>query len=191
MWKAQRESKYVFLSRPRRFGKSLLPTTFASFFRGEKELFSGLKVMKLEKYWVAYPVIHLDLSIAKGAEDPDDLRDTLLYLLEDYTTIYGTNPAEKTPGKVLRGIIKRAYQKDKQQVVVIYPKRCDVVGRLPRKEGLPTLMRRAMCLNAAGRVPRRSGICASMQRDECLDAVGWGACSCGISASMSEWHSLR
>ena len=119
MWKAQCESKYVFLSRPRRFGKSLLSTTFASFFRGEKELFSGLKVMELEKDWVAYPVIHLDLSTTKGAKNPDDLRDTLLYLLEDYTAIYGTNPTEKTPGKVLHGIIKRAFQKDQQQIVVI------------------------------------------------------------------------
>lgn len=119
MWKAQYESKYVFLSRPRRFGKSLLSTTFASFFRGEKELFSGLKVMEMEKDWVEYPVIHLDLSTTKGAEAPDVLRETLLFLLEDYTNIYGTNPAETTPGKVLHGIIKRAYQKEKQQVVVI------------------------------------------------------------------------
>ncbi len=119
MWQAQHKKKYIFLSRPRRFGKSLLSTTFASFFRGEKELFSGLKVMELEKDWVTYPVIHLDLSTTKGAKTPDDLRDALLYLLEDYTAKYGTNPAEKTPGKVLNGIIKRAYQKDQQQVVVI------------------------------------------------------------------------
>ena len=119
MWQAQHKKKYIFLSRPRRFGKSLLSTTFASFFRGEKELFSGLKVMVLEKDWVTYPVIHLDLSTTKGTKTLDDLRDALLYLLEDYTAKYGTSPTEKTPGKVLNGIIKRAYQKDQQQVVVI------------------------------------------------------------------------
>ena len=67
MWQAQELSKYIFLSRPRRFGKSLLSTTFASFFRGEKELFEGLKVMQLEKEWETYPVIQLDLSTTKYA----------------------------------------------------------------------------------------------------------------------------
>ncbi|MBP5612781.1 MAG: AAA family ATPase, partial [Bacteroidales bacterium] len=59
------KTKYVFLSRPRRFGKSLLTTTLDSYFKGEKELFQGLKIMKLEKEWKQYPVLHFDLSGAR------------------------------------------------------------------------------------------------------------------------------
>ena len=79
MWKAQQLSKYIFLNRPRRFGKSLLSTTFASFFRAEKELFAGLKVMELEKDWIEYPVIQLDLSVAKGKDTADELRRYRLF----------------------------------------------------------------------------------------------------------------
>ncbi|MBQ9164115.1 MAG: AAA family ATPase, partial [Bacteroidaceae bacterium] len=57
MWQMQRLSKYIFLSRPRRFGKSLLTTTLCSFFEGRKDLFKGLKVMELEREWQSYPVI--------------------------------------------------------------------------------------------------------------------------------------
>ena len=56
MWRMQQMSKYVFLSRPRRFGKSLLTTTLCSFFEGRRDLFEGLKVMELEKECTAYPV---------------------------------------------------------------------------------------------------------------------------------------
>ena len=119
MWRAQQLSKYIFLSRPRRFGKSLLSTTFASFFRGERALFEGLKVMSLEREWVEYPVIRLDLSEAKGKASFEELRDTLCLLLKDYTEIYGKDDDEKTPGNILRGIIRRAYRKTGKQVVVI------------------------------------------------------------------------
>ena len=119
MWRAQRLSKYIFLSRPRRFGKSLLTTTFASFFRAERELFEGLKVMELEKEWVKYPVIHLDLSKAKGMVTPEDLRTELMWLIADYAKRYGVDTSEKYPGTVLNDIVKRAYEQDGQQVVVI------------------------------------------------------------------------
>ena len=61
MWQMQRLSKFIFLSRPRRFGKSLLSTTLCSFFEGRKELFEGLKVMGLEQEWKSYerqPILH-------------------------------------------------------------------------------------------------------------------------------------
>lgn len=119
MWKAQQLSKYIFLNRPRRFGKSLLSTTFASFFRAEKELFAGLKVMELEKDWIEYPVIQLDLSVAKGKDTADELRRRLLLSLRDYTEIYGKGEAEHSPGEVLEGVIKRAYQQSGKPVVVI------------------------------------------------------------------------
>ena len=118
MWKAQKLSKYIFLSRPRRFGKSLLSTTFASFFRAEKELFKGLKVMELEKEWVEYPVIQLDLSQAKEERSADTLRDSLSFILDSYVEQYNI-PESLPPGKKLASIIKRAYEKHQQQVVII------------------------------------------------------------------------
>lgn len=70
VWEMVNFAKYIFLSRPRRFGKSLLSSTLESYFKGEKDLFKGLKIMSLEKEWVHYPVLHFDLSTAKhlGAE---------------------------------------------------------------------------------------------------------------------------
>ena len=61
-------TKYVFLSRPRRFGKSLLTSTLHSYFSGQKELFQGLAIEKLEKEWTEYPVLHFDMSTAKHAD---------------------------------------------------------------------------------------------------------------------------
>jgi len=111
------QTKYVFLSRPRRFGKSLLATTLESYFRGERELFEGLKIMQLEKVWEKYPVIHLDLSKAKGKDSALELQRHLNLLLADVG--YGDNPLEKTPGEKLNGLIRRAYEKTGRQVAVI------------------------------------------------------------------------
>ena len=58
-------SSYIFLSRPRRFGKSLLTSTLRSYFEGRKELFEGLAIKKLEKEWTSYPVLHFDMSLGK------------------------------------------------------------------------------------------------------------------------------
>ena len=65
MYKLLSEGKYYFLSRPRRFGKSLLISTLEAYFLGKKELFEGLAVAELEKDWVEYPVLHLDLNTEK------------------------------------------------------------------------------------------------------------------------------
>ena len=62
---AHSDSNYIFLSRPRRFGKSLLVSTLEAYFQGKKELFEGLAVEKLEKDWIKYPILHLDLNIEK------------------------------------------------------------------------------------------------------------------------------
>ena len=118
MWQAQHLSTYVFLSRPRRFGKSLLSTTFASFFRGEKELFEGLKVMELEKEWETYPVIHLDLSTAKGEKTAKALRASLSFILDPYVEKYDVSQ-RLSPGKKLSKIISNAYVRTQKQVVVI------------------------------------------------------------------------
>ena len=119
MWKMTRVSPFVFLSRPRRFGKSLLTTTLCSFFEGRRDLFEGLKVMELEKDWVQYPVLHIDVSMAKGQENLEELRGALMILLEPYTALYGRLPSETTPGKVFSGLIRRAYEQTGRQVVVV------------------------------------------------------------------------
>ena len=67
MWQMVDYAKFIFLSRPRRFGKSLLTSTLESYFKGERDLFEGLKIMDLEKEWEQYPVLHLDLSGSRSA----------------------------------------------------------------------------------------------------------------------------
>ena len=119
MWRLQRLSKYIFLSRPRRFGKSLLTTTLCSFFRGDRELFEGLKVMELEKEWKSYPVLHIDVSMAKGRENIQELRRALLKEMEPFTEKYGVNTKDATPGEVFSSLIRRAYEQTGEQVVVV------------------------------------------------------------------------
>ena len=119
MWQLVNYSKYIFLSRPRRFGKSLLTSTLESYFKGERELFEGLKIMPLEKEWQQYPVIRLDLSTAKGRETADDLRQSLMFLMRDLLNIYGRDSQEETPGQCLTGIMQRASERTGKQVVVI------------------------------------------------------------------------
>ena len=119
VWQLAHYSPYVFLSRPRRFGKSLLTTTLTSYFRGEKDLFEGLKIMELEKEWEQYPVIRLDLSTAKGRESAEELRQSLKFLLTEYLAVYGRNEEEETPGQRLAGIIQRAYSQTGKKVVIL------------------------------------------------------------------------
>ena len=119
MWRMTRLSPYIFLSRPRRFGKSLLTTTLCSFFRGERELFEGLKVMELEREWVKYPVLHIDVSMAKGRDNSQELRKALLMELKPLIEIYGKDSDENTPGEVFSGLIRRAYKQTGRQVVVV------------------------------------------------------------------------
>jgi hypothetical protein len=113
------KTKYVFLSRPRRFGKSLLTTTLDSYFKGDKELFQGLKIMELEKEWNSYPIIHIDLSVAKRQPSAEELRKTLMWILQPLYKIYGSDVLETSPGKMLNGLIHRAYEQTNEQVVVI------------------------------------------------------------------------
>ena len=107
------------MSRPRRFGKSLLTSTLESYFKGERELFEGLKIMSLEKDWEQYPVLHIDLSVVKGQQDAKELRSRLMLLLEKFTDKYGADPDEFSPGSKLDGLVRRAYRATGKQVVVI------------------------------------------------------------------------
>ena len=119
MWRMTRLSKYIFLSRPRRFGKSLLTTTLCSFFQGRRDLFEGLRVMELEKEWKQYPVLHIDVSMAKAQENEEFLSNALFRQLEPYTETYGAKASELTPGAVFSGLIRRAYEQTGSQVVVV------------------------------------------------------------------------
>ena len=119
IWQLAHYATYIFMSRPRRFGKSLLTSTLDSYFSGKKELFEGLKIMQFEKEWNVYPVIRLDLSTAKNQLSADDLRESLMWILKPFADIYGSDADEKTPGKLLSGLINRAYKKTGWQVVVI------------------------------------------------------------------------
>ena len=118
VWQLADYAKYIFLSRPRRFGKSLLSSTLHSYFAGERELFEGLKIMELEKEWKQYPVLHFDLSGAKHMA-PQEVKTELGRLMEDYEKVYGANPNEVTPGMRMAGLVNRAYEQTKSQVVII------------------------------------------------------------------------
>ena len=118
MWEMT-QMKYVFLSRPRRFGKSLLSSTLHSYFDGQRDLFEGLKIMELEQDWEQYPVIHVDLSTAKNMPTASELQRVLLLMLEPLTEKFGRRDTEITPGDVLGGMIRRAYEKTGKQVAIV------------------------------------------------------------------------
>lgn len=118
VWQLAHYAKYIFLSRPRSFGKSLLSSTLDSYFRGEKDLFKGLKIMDLEKEWKQYPVMHFDLSSAKHLS-MDGVKDEIGLQLFEYEKIFGDNPQETSIGMRLGGLIRRAYEKTGAQVVVV------------------------------------------------------------------------
>ena len=87
--------RYYFLCRPRRFGKSLLISTLEAYFQGKKELFTGLAMEKLEKDWIAYPILHLDLN-TENYSIPQNLELKLERALSAWEQLYGSDPAEKS-----------------------------------------------------------------------------------------------
>ena len=111
-------AKYVFLSRPRRFGKSLLTSTLHSYFSGRKDLFQGLAMERLEKEWIEYPVLHFDMSTAKHV-DKEQLLQELNLKLSEHESVYGKGEEEINPNQRLMGLIKRAYGQTGRQVVVL------------------------------------------------------------------------
>ena len=110
--------KYVFLSRPRRFGKSLLTSTFDSYFRGKRELFTGLAMEKLEQEWTEYPVLHFSLAAAKQGtvEDLDDVLDIQLY---DQEREYHIESRGKGAGMRLSTLTKELFRQTGRQVVIL------------------------------------------------------------------------
>ena len=110
--------KYIFLSRPRRFGKSLFASTLQAYFEGRKELFEGLAIADYEKEWVKHPVLHFDMSGAKHF-DAAQLSHYLGLQLKTYENLYGRNEGEIYPNERLDGVVKRAYEQTGQKAVVI------------------------------------------------------------------------
>ena len=112
------DGKYFFLSRPRRFGKSLLVSTFQSYFEGKKELFEGLAIEKLEKEWNTYPVLHFDLSKGKHMEK-EQLNRYLLDIIEKQEARFDCKSNKIDVNIRLDDLINVVYRKTGKQVVVL------------------------------------------------------------------------
>ena len=110
--------QYVFLARPRRFGKSLLCNTFKAYFQGQKNLFEGLKIMELEKEWKTYPVLHFTMSGLKNMK-VSEAKTKLESMIRGYDDIYGRDPLSITPGDRFRDLIHHAFEQTGNKVVVI------------------------------------------------------------------------
>lgn len=118
VYKLATEGEYYFLSRPRRFGKSLFLSTLEAYFQGKKELFEGLAIYDLETEWKKYPIFHIDLNTANFRE-----KDSLYTVLNDYLTTweckYGTRESEATLALRFKGVIARAAEKEGCSVVIL------------------------------------------------------------------------
>lgn len=106
------------LSRPRRFGKSLLLSTFEAYFQGRKDLFKGLAIENLEQKWEEYPVLHLDLN-ARKYEVAADLVAMLNQYLEKWELLYGAEKQDRSPEERFAYVIEQAYIRTGKQVVVL------------------------------------------------------------------------
>ena len=135
---------YFFLSRPRRFGKSLLTSTFQSYFEGKKELFKGLAIEKLEKEWTEYPVLHFDMSGGKHLQK-EELNRYLQFILDENEQKFGIKVDSPEPNIRLNALITSLYQKTGKQVVVLIDEYdaplLDVVHDDDRLKALRQIMR--------------------------------------------------
>ncbi|MDE6226466.1 MAG: ATP-binding protein [Muribaculaceae bacterium] len=118
IFKLVNQSKYVFLSRPRRFGKSLLLSTLDDYFKGRKELFRNLAISRLESIWTEYPVFRLDLS-GEYFNHQGILIDHINGLLDDMEELYGLPPTTGTISRRFRLLLRKVYEKFSQRVVIL------------------------------------------------------------------------
>ena len=118
MYKLVSEGKYYFLSRPRRFGKSLFLSTLEAYFDGQKELFEGLAVSRLETEWLRHPILHLDLNTRKY-DRKEALLDELNRHLEEWEKAYGDEFRDRAPEERFLQVIKKAFEKTGRRVVVL------------------------------------------------------------------------
>lgn len=110
--------KYYFLSRPRRFGKSLLISTLEAYFSGKRELFAGLEMEKLEKEWIEYPVLHMDLN-TRNYHCRESLIGILNQNLEEWEKLYGDEKKDRVSEERFMYMIKRAYEVTGRKVVIL------------------------------------------------------------------------
>ncbi|WP_175631506.1 ATP-binding protein [Bacteroides acidifaciens] len=110
--------KIYFLSRPRRFGKSLLVSTLACYFQGRKELFDGLAIASLEKDWLQYPIFRVDFNGGNYTREAE-LEKSIETYIAKWEVEYGKDPLETTTGDRFKGVLQRAYQKTGQRAVVL------------------------------------------------------------------------
>ena len=118
MYKMVSEGKYYFLSRPRRFGKSLFLSTLEAYFSGQRELFDGLAVSQLEKDWTRHPIMHLDLNTEKY-DAPEALDNMLDDFLAQQEKKYGKSETERSPGLRFQGVLRRAFEQTGTRVVIL------------------------------------------------------------------------
>ena len=118
VWQIANTGKPYFFSRPRRFGKSLLISTFEAYFEGRRDLFEGLAIEKLEEKWDKHPVLHLDLN-ARKYERPEDLIAMLNQYLEKWEAKFGNEKKDRAPEERFDYIIQRAYEQTGKGVVVL------------------------------------------------------------------------
>ena len=110
--------KIYFLSRPRRFGKSLLVSTLKCYFEGKKELFKGLAIDKLEKEWKQYPVFHLSFG-GQNFVEPYALDKVLEEFVAMAERIYGREELAETLGSRFKAVLGKAHQKTGMRAVVL------------------------------------------------------------------------
>ena len=118
VYKMVSEGKYYFLSRPRRFGKSLLMSTIEAYLSGKKELFEGLAIETLEQEWIEYPVLHMDLN-SREYKDESSLEAELNRHLEGWEKIYGDNYKDRATEERFLHVIDNAYEKTGRRVVIL------------------------------------------------------------------------
>ena len=118
MYKMVSEGKYYSLSRPRRFGKSLFLSTLAAYFSGQKELFQGLAVEKMEKDWMKHPILHLDLN-SREYKDESSLEAELNRHLEKWEKLYSSEYKDRASEERFIHVIEHAYEQTGQRVVIL------------------------------------------------------------------------
>ena len=118
VYKMAQKGGYYFLSRPRRFGKSLLVSTLEAYFSGKKELFDSLAIAELEKNWIQYPVLRFDLS-GKQYKSISDLTEILFQHLVKFEILYGVKPQFESPEARFKDVIDAAYAKTGLGVVIL------------------------------------------------------------------------
>ena len=132
-------SKYIFLSRPRRFGKSLLVSTLQSYFEGRKDLFKGLYIEQVEKEWTEYPVLRFDMSSSKHMKK-EQLEDYLRDMLAANEERFGISTNNPEPSLRLKNLIAKVYEKTGKQVVILIDEYdAPLLDVLHEREQLPVL----------------------------------------------------